>query len=68
MKMSEIGLVAGMRRPMAELTVTEQDRETLTRWSRRATSAQALALRSRIAVCGREVQIQALDRSARYCR
>jgi len=48
MKMSRIGLVAGMGRPMAELTITDEDRETLTRWSRRATSSQALALRSRI--------------------
>jgi transposase/transcriptional regulator with XRE-family HTH domain len=35
-------------RPKAELVVTEEEREQLTRWSRRAKSAQALALRSRI--------------------
>jgi transposase len=33
---------------MAELTLTEDERETLVRWSRRATSAQALAQRCRI--------------------
>jgi len=33
---------------MAELVVTDEDRETLARWSRRARSSQALALRSRI--------------------
>jgi hypothetical protein len=30
------------------LVLTEQERDTLTRWARRRTSAQALALRSRI--------------------
>ena len=35
-------------RPKAELTVSAEDREQLERWSRRATSAQALALRSKI--------------------
>jgi transposase/transcriptional regulator with XRE-family HTH domain len=35
-------------RPKAELVVTDEEREQLTRWSRRAKSAQALALRSRI--------------------
>jgi transposase len=33
---------------MAELTLTEQERETLVRWSRRAKSSQVLAQRSRI--------------------
>jgi transposase len=45
------GRVASMARtgrPKAELAVTDEDRETLERWSRRAKSAQALALRSRI--------------------
>jgi len=37
-----------MGRPMAELILTEQERETLVRWSRRAKSSQALALRCRI--------------------
>jgi transposase len=35
-------------RPKAELVLTDDERETLLRWSRRAKSAQALALRSRI--------------------
>src|SRR5215207_5288826 len=35
-------------RPKAELTVTAEEREQLQRWSRRATSAHALALRSKI--------------------
>ena len=35
-------------RPKVELVLTDDEREQLIRWSRRATSAQALALRSRI--------------------
>src|SRR5664280_3776288 len=35
-------------RPKTELTLTEEEREQLGRWSRRAKSSQALALRSRI--------------------
>jgi hypothetical protein len=35
-------------RPKAELTLTTEERDQLTRWSRRAKSSQALALRSRI--------------------
>src|SRR5688572_8689747 len=35
-------------RPKAELVLSDVERETLLRWSRRARSAQALALRSRI--------------------
>ena len=35
-------------RPKAELVVDECDREQLLRWSRRASSAQSLALRSKI--------------------
>jgi transposase len=44
------GLVDGRRpgRPKAELMLTEDEREQLTRWSRRAKTAQALALRSKI--------------------
>jgi transposase len=44
-------MLAGMARtgrPKAGLTVTGQERATLERWARRATSAQALALRCRI--------------------
>src|SRR6266487_79638 len=35
-------------RPKAELVLSDAERDTLTRWSRRANSAQALALRCRI--------------------
>jgi transposase len=35
-------------RPKTELTLTDEEREQLERWARRAKSAQALALRSRI--------------------
>jgi transposase/transcriptional regulator with XRE-family HTH domain len=35
-------------RPKVELVLTEEERDQLTRWSRRAKSSQALALRSRI--------------------
>ena len=34
--------------PVAEVVLTDDERETLLRWSRRAKSSQALALRSRI--------------------
>src|SRR6478735_7467191 len=35
-------------RPVAELTLTDEERETLQRWARRAKSSQALAQPSRI--------------------
>jgi transposase len=35
-------------RPLARLTLEDRDRETLTRWTRRPTTAQALAQRARI--------------------
>jgi transposase len=37
-----------MGRPKAELVLTGEERETLTRWARRAKSSQALAMRARI--------------------
>ncbi|WP_234545302.1 IS630 family transposase [Streptomyces shenzhenensis] len=40
--------MARMGRPTVEAVLTDDERETLLRWSRRATSAQALALRCRI--------------------
>ena len=40
--------MAGHGRPKAELVLTENEREMLLRWSRRAKSSQALALRCRI--------------------
>lgn len=39
---------------MAEVTLTDEQRETLTRWARRAKSSQALALRSRIVLAAAE--------------
>ena len=41
-------------RPKAELTLTEEERDQLVRWSRRARSSQALALRSRIVLAAAE--------------
>src|ERR1700722_16911528 len=35
-------------RPVAELVLTAEERDQLTRWARRAKSAQALALRAKI--------------------
>jgi transposase len=43
-----VAVMARTGRPKAGLTLTDQDRATLTRRARRAKSAQALALRSRI--------------------
>jgi transposase len=43
----DVGL-AGRGRPKAELVLTGEERETLERWTRRRTSSQQLALRSRI--------------------
>jgi transposase len=40
--------MAGRGRPKAALTLTDDERRTLQRWSRRAKTAQALALRARI--------------------
>src|ERR1035437_302664 len=40
--------VARTGRPKTVLTLTDQEREQLVRWSRRAKSSQALALRSKI--------------------
>ncbi len=41
-------------RPKAELVLTDEERETLTRWARRPKSSQQLALRARIVLaCGR---------------
>jgi FixJ family two-component response regulator len=37
-----------MCRPVAELVLTEDERETLQRWARRAKSSQALAQRCRV--------------------
>ncbi|MET7300492.1 IS630 family transposase, partial [Embleya sp. NPDC005575] len=40
--------MARMGRPKAELVLSDDERETLTRWARRRKSSQALALRCRI--------------------
>ena len=37
-----------MARPLAPLTLTEEERETLLRWTRRPKTTQALACRARI--------------------
>jgi transposase len=41
-------------RPLVALTMTDEDRETLDRWARRPTTAQALALRARIVLAAAE--------------
>jgi transposase len=41
-------------RPLATLTLSDQDRETLSRWARRPTTAQALAGRARIVLAAAE--------------
>lgn len=46
-KFQTVGM-ARTGRPKTELTLTEQEREQLVRWSRRAKSSLALALRSKI--------------------
>jgi transposase len=43
-------------RPKAPLVLTEEERQTLQRWSRRSTTAQALALRCRIVLACAEGQ------------
>jgi transcriptional regulator with XRE-family HTH domain len=40
--------MASRGRPTAELVLTDEERDTLSRWARRGKSSQALALRSRI--------------------
>src|SRR5689334_13003982 len=42
------GVMPRSGRPKAELVLTDQERDQLRSWARRRTSAQALALRSRI--------------------
>jgi hypothetical protein len=47
--------MAGMGRPKAELSLTGDELDTLERWARRPTSAQALAQRCRIVLaCAEE--------------
>src|ERR1700716_3856586 len=48
MRKCRLRLVAGGGRPVAAVVLTDDERETLVRWSRRAKSAQFLALRCRI--------------------
>src|SRR3569833_3405552 len=43
-----VAVMTGRGRPRAVLTLTDEERATLERWSRRAKSAQALAMRCRI--------------------
>src|SRR3990170_7594453 len=42
------GCLMGLGRPIPELTLTETERDTLERWTRRPTTAQALARRAQI--------------------
>src|SRR3990172_2885699 len=42
------GCLMGLGRPIPELSLTESERETLERWTRRPTTAQALARRAQI--------------------
>jgi len=42
--------MAGRGRPKVPLVLSDEERDTLVRWSRRAKSSQALALRCRIVV------------------
>jgi hypothetical protein len=53
-------------RPKAELVLTSEEREQLTRWSRRAKSSQALALRSKIVLaCAEGVDNKAVAEQLR---
>lgn len=40
--------MAGTGRPKASVVLSDEERETLSRWARRPSTAQALALRCRI--------------------
>jgi transposase len=44
-------------RPTAEITLTEEERQTLERWARRPKSAQALALRCRIVLAAADGEL-----------
>ena len=56
--------MAGKGRPKAELLLTGEERETLERWARRPTSAQALAQRCRIVLaCAEGLSNQEAARS-----
>lgn len=46
--------MANVGRPKASLELTDDERETLARWARRAKSSQALATRSRIVLASSE--------------
>jgi transposase/transposase-like protein len=53
--------VARIGRPKAELVLTDDERATLVRWSRRAKSSQALALRCRIVLACAEPDVSNLQ-------
>ncbi len=59
-------------RPKVGLVLSDDERDTVSRWARRPKSAQALALRRRrrrLVLCvDKKTQVQALDRTARSCR
>ncbi len=55
-------------RPLAELILTEKERETLARWSRRRKTSQALALRCRIVLhCADGLTNQAVSAKLKIC-
>ncbi len=58
----------GMGRPLADLLLTDSERETLTRWSRRRQTSQALALRCRIVLhCAERLSNQAVAAKLKVC-
>lgn len=57
-----------MGRPLAALVLTEQEWDTLTRWSRRRKTSQALALRCRIVLhCAQGLSNQAVAAKLKVC-
>jgi len=56
-----------MGRPRAELTLTADEREQLTKWSRRAKSSQALALRSKIVLACAEGAVNPPEAAVVLC-
>jgi len=56
-------------RPKTVLTLTDEEREQLVRWSRRAKSSQALALRSKIVLaCAKGTDNRRLSRRTAHSR
>ena len=56
-------------RPIPPLTLTDDERDTLERWSRRPTTAQALAARARVILgCAAEQSNTAVAREVRLTK